>query len=473
MSSPPPTPASSSALALMTCPAPPPWHNLRLPEGLQLKWRPSQPFTQTWDEGPQHHHELKSSPYTPETLCRRLFDIAPKSRVYGNHRGVWLSCLDQQWTWYLKSGRTSLASSGLLAKMLSSGLQLLDALKGDRSRIVEIETNSDLTAHEKVCQMIGVVDHRFIAKDRASTLITLQRFRWEDGQTAFQLWRAMYTARLDDDEFVHVLCEQYLANIHAVYSAEERRGVSGASPSPRWTLAIHILELVEALLTVQDPGLADLEHINYVLEVDRRNAHTPLPPVGRAPRSQPQDVFVADLEERELESDVRQMHVSDVLAVQSAAQANRRDYRGHKGVPGCADLKYIVSTGKIYPKDWLQFGEFNPERSDGRVTHHKCPGCQTHNPPVTHTFEYREIFALNGNHPPSRDASKNKGSRTLQPHEVVSHYLGRCFDVWDDIWRFVREHPDDPDAVRFSTPLTDRELQDRLSAHRNAVKARG
>jgi hypothetical protein len=54
----------------------------------------------------------------------------------------------------------------------------------------------------------------------------------------------------------------------------------------------------------------------------------------------------------------------------------------------------------------------------------------------------------------------------LQNTEVIPHYIGRCYDVWDDIWRFAREHPNDPDAERFTTPLTEHQLQERLAEHR-------
>ena len=75
---------------------------------------------------------------------------------------------------------------------------------------------------------------------------------------------------------------------------------------------------------------------------------------------------------------------------------------------------------------------------------------------------------MNGGQKPSRSAQYNKGPRTLQPNEVVTHVPGRCYDKWGDIWRFAHEHPDDPDVPRFTQPLSEKELADRLAAHRRA-----
>ena len=167
---------------------------------------------------------------------------------------------------------------------------------------------------------------------------------------------------------------------------------------------------------------------------------------------------------------LQQDHQSEVLAAfmkgGGGGSGGARRWR-HMGVPGCADLPYIISTGKIWPASWLPF-EFNPAREDGRVDHKLCPGCPNHTPPITITYEYAEAKELNGGMPPTRRAEGNPGPRTLQQHEALWHPIGKCYDVWDDIWQFVHEHPDDPDAERFKTPLTDREFQDRLKAHRRS-----
>ena len=77
---------------------------------------------------------------------------------------------------------------------------------------------------------------------------------------------------------------------------------------------------------------------------------------------------------------------------------------------GVLDLPYIVSTGKIWPKDFLKF-EFNPARKDGKCSHELCFGCQKHSPPITVTHEYEAFLKLNDGHPPTRNARNNKGSR--------------------------------------------------------------
>ena len=90
-------------------------------------------------------------------------------------------------------------------------------------------------------------------------------------------------ARAEHNESPQTLCTQFLSNLNSVVSAEEAHGVTPATPSERWTIAVAVLKLVEDVLTETCPDETTLDEVRAILERDRRYAVTPLPPVqGRA-----------------------------------------------------------------------------------------------------------------------------------------------------------------------------------------------
>jgi hypothetical protein len=485
---------------MVTMPAAPKWHGVTVAPGLDIEWQPCIPFADVWEEGPQQMHELRYPPYTTDTICHRLQGLTSLDFAsYKNIRGLWISCLSQLFVWHVKSGRDISASKRLIVPVLSGSLQKLPAMQPQFVRISKAETQVGVDAEDRICEMIWLTDKVFIPMDRAQMLLALQSLRWEDGQTAFSLWQHMDIVRVRHDELPKTLCDQYLSNVHVVMSSEESRGFNGANPSPRWTLAVEILSLTQALLVRPLPDANLLEQIRLVLDRDKRYAQTPLPPSGTGRvRDRGRDAGGYHSQgylgegigsDSALEMQLQEMRVSqqsqqrliDALVAgnsggplsgpsgsslsQSASGGRVRDYKGHQGVPGCADLPMIVATGKIYPTDWLG-DEFNPARKDGKVTHKECKGCGTHNPVITATWDYKKMKEMNGGFDPTRNAQTNKGPRTLQPNEVMPHHKGRCYDVWDDLWAYKREHPDDPDAIRFTTPLGAEQLQVRLTQHR-------
>ena len=485
----PPSPSMTEALALMPMPPVPSWYNIHLSAGLTLPngFEQGPKFELLWAQGPQCREDLRTSPFTAETLCRRIQHLQKDQYAwYGNLRGVWHRDAGTQWVWYIKGSRTVEAADSLLATMLSAALQQHAAMRSESHRIVKIEISNSLTPADRVSNLFWEADKTFVPRKRAAMLLVLQSFRWEDLQSAETLWHAMDSARVLHGESPQALCEQYLSNINAVVAAEVAGGFGPGNPSERWTLAVNILSLVEDSLSSASPDDGLLEEVRLILDKDRKDAKTPLPAPPRGRGAKEPRVFNADpihnsqptapLDPAEESArmlaaiKLQQDHQSEVLAAfmkgGGGGSGGARRWR-HLGVPGCADLPYIISTGKIWPASWLPF-EFNPARADGRVDHKLCPGCPKHVPPITITYEYGEAKELNGGMPPTRRAEGNPGPRTLQQHEALWHPIGKCYDVWDDIWQFVHEHPDDPDAERFKTPLTDREFQDRLKAHRRS-----
>ena len=474
-------PLSTAPPVLHDVPLPivPIWYGAALAEGLMSSVNVSpRAFSMVWDQGPQQLHDLKVSPYAPDTLCSRLHGLSKHQFAdYGNVRGVWMEALATQLVWLLKAGRPPLAASGMLVTMLSASLQLLSAMQQERSRIARIETDSSAVEpsvadlETRVLRMIHVVDTVFIPRNRSAMLLVLQSFSWEEGQTAFQMWQAMDAARIKHSESPKVLCEQFLSNVHSVCTGEQARGAGPSNQTPRWQLASQVLGLVEEPLSRASPSEPLLDDVKLLLERDRLWAHTPLAAVGARPpakRSGTGEVFQAeydvadDMASLRLERDALRRQVDAYAAGGGPATEGRRV------VVGVLDLPYIVSTGKIWPKDLLKF-EFNPARKDGKCSHELCFGCQKHSPPITVTHEYEAFLKLNDGHPPTRNARNNKGPRCLQEHEVIWHHQGRCFDLWKEVWAYYDAHPDDPDSARFIKPLTDRELQDRLRAHRRTV----
>ena len=456
----PSAPTLPPSLANIVMPQAPLWYDCELAEGLSHEWSRPCDFSVIWEEGPQYLHDLKTPPFTSENLCQRLAGLRPlQFAQYCNLRGVWMESLAALFVWYIKNGRAVQASHSMLAKVLAASLQKHSAFSAERPRIVRVETSASLTPEQRILRFIHLGDKIMIPRNRASMLLVLQSFNWKDGQSAFRLFQDMDLARVEHNEPIKTLFQQYLSNVHQVVSQEQSRGVKPEEPSPRWLLAVQILTLVEAKLSLPDPDEAALDDVRLALEQDRRDAQTPLPPVpspaGRG-RGREAGVNLAD-------TDFNERLTS--LEIAQALTAGARGRHTHKGVPGCADVPYIASTGKIWPKDPAPF-EFNPARADGRCTHGICFACPRHNPPITQTFEYDEMQKLNNGNAPTRTAKGTPNERLIQRHETLSHVCGKCFVVWDDIWKFAHENPDDPDVPRFTKPLSSREFQDRLNAHK-------
>ncbi|MDC0525348.1 hypothetical protein OAO87_00020, partial [bacterium] len=495
----PTTPGTGGLLS--SCPPKPLWYNVSLAPGLSLEVRNGRDFaTALWFEGPVNAYDFKTQPFSADTICRRIADIkAGEFAAYGNVRGLWFESMGTMLIWWVRGNRPVSAANSLLCTMVSTSLQLHPAFKAERPRIVRIETDTTFSSEQRVLELVHIADKVFIPRNRAQMLLTLQAFTWREGQSAFALWKAMDTARVEHNETCQTLCEQYLSNIHRVVTTETARGSSPESPTDRWLLAVQILSLVEDQLSCASPDEVLLESIRLTLERDRRDAHTPLAAIPAAPpaRGRAHVNFVTDEQaataarQQQTLDELRtgqqnQQRTLDILVAgsgsppaapapatattggQFARGARRRNHK-HEGVPGCADIVYIVGTKKIWANDFLQF-EFNPSREDGRCTHKECPGCPAHEPPITVTYNYDEALKMNEGHPPTRNPKTNKGPRCLQPHECIAHPVGRCYDIWDELWRFRHEHPDDPDAEKFVTPLSQRQVQDRLAVHKRAIK---
>ena len=478
---------AGSEFAMMPMPEAPAWYNVGLSAGLSLPngAEKAPDFSLIWAQGPQCREDLRRSPFTAENLCRRIAHLAKGQYAwYGNFRGVWMGDVATQWVWYRKGQRDANASDSLVASMLSAALQAHAAFSSDAHRLIKIEVSSDMTASDKIANLFWETDKLMVPRKRASMLLVLQSFRWEDDQSAETLWHAMDAARVVHNESPQALCEQYLSAVAAVATAEDKSGNGAGNPSARWLLAVNILSLVEDLLSRASPDTKLLEEIRLVLDKDRKDAKTPLPSAPRVRKearmyvtegkdlyldAEPEEVDTATMRKlRDLElSQRRQSEVFAAFMQGSGANRGRTREHKHLGIPGCADVKYIISTGKVFPANFFAW-EFNPARADGKVDHTACPGCPSHVPPITVTYEYKEAVDMNDGHPPTRRSDNNPGPRTLQQHEAIWHLIGKCYDVWDEIWRFVHEHPDDPDSARFKTPLTDRELQDRLKEHKRS-----
>ena len=482
----PHSPATSESIAMMPMPSPPDWYDVGLSQGLALpngvERAPS--FALIWAQGPQCREDLRRSPFTAETLCRRIANLLKGQYAwYGNFRGVWQGDVLTQWVWYIKGSRSVDASDSLVASMLSASLQTHAAFAADSHRLIKIEISSVLSPSEKIRNLFWETDKVFVPRKRAAMLLVLQSFRWEDAQSAETLWHVMDAARVMHGESPQKLCEHYLSAIAAVASSEDKNGNGAGNPSERWLLAVNILSIVEDLLSRASPDDSLLEQVRLALDKDRKDAKTPLPPVPTSRGRKEARTFSAsaDSEVEDIDTDtmlklrsleIAQQRQSDIFAayMQSGRGGGAgKEYR-HWGVPGCADVKYIMSTGKVFPAGFFAW-EFNPGRPDGKVDHKTCPGCALHSPPITVTYEYKEAVEMNGGYPPTRRSEGNPGPRTLQQHEAMWHLIGKCFDVWDGIWRFVHEHPDDPDATRFKTPLLERDLQERLKTHRRSRSA--